>query len=855
MKISGQTISNRRQNFGSALILAVVLSSLLAMVGVLFVLVARMNKMATSSVAENMELDFAVDTVTATITQQLASDIPDIEIIRTSDPNDPNAPVINSNIERQEYYDYPDANNLWLASLEPYKSGSDYYWRQISDLTGSLAGLNRNVKARIISEYAPISDSNETNADADGDGVGDSRWIKLDEIASSRGEAIYAAIRIIDNGAMLNVNTAYKFDPCDPNAGVFDIDGTSQLQINLMSLAAEPGYSGTQAEEAILLWERANNGRNVNPLDLDAYARNVIWRYSDSNEAYTPFDISDELELRYRYILNHTAIDTRLESWSDRFRYGAISTPVTSGGNDLDAWFSRTAGSSVFDPNYTYRHIATIHNMDRIINPVGSELNDGKMINVNLADKNLLYAALRAGLRDDYDPNTAGADELAAQLAVNIVDHRDLDVGVSTLQVGSKMYYGFEAQPFINEIGFRISSDRSNVSTNNYFAVELYNPFQVDIPLADFRLEIRDANENIVDTITLVGYVISAGGRFVITSSGDATSEFGLANLISTGGGKEDPNLVLARYALVTPDPPAYELSEKYDIFLRRLTPVGQIFLDKQLTLRNWFDWDNVNGSSKYYCRNDNNWNVVYQQMHSADNTLGAVNGTLGTQKDYNIVNSIGSFATAGEIARVLTIGPSADPNDMIGRKLAAEPYEGRVRIDLQNAVFAGIFRYLTVIDPTVYGLPVEETRIKGRVNINTAPSFVMAQLPWMVPAIAGDVVTYRDTEKGAFKSIAEMMYVPQMGYYATDALDLEVWPDLTALDGAVDDFEERDIIFSRISNLVTVRSDVFTAYILVRIGINGPQRRVVAVFDRSQTDSGPDKVRIVAVHPVPDPR
>ncbi|MGD8787559.1 MAG: hypothetical protein PVJ60_09065, partial [Phycisphaerales bacterium] len=69
------------------------------------------------------------------------------------------------------------------------------------------------------------------------------------------------------------------------------------------------------------------------------------------------------------------------------------------------------------------------------------------------------------------------------------------------------------------------------------------------------------------------------------------------------------------------------------------------------------------------------------------------------------------------------------------------------------------------------------------------------------------------------------------------------------------DDFEERDVIFARISNLITVRSDVFTAYILVRIGVDGPQRRVMAIFDRSQVNSPGDRVKILALHPVPDTR
>jgi len=111
----------------------------------------------------------------------------------------------------------------------------------------------------------------------------------------------------------------------------------------------------------------------------------------------------------------------------------------------------------------------------------------------------------------------------------------------------------------------------------------------------------------------------------------------------------------------------------------------------------------------------------------------------------------------------------------------------------------------------------------------------------------------------GAFESTGALMQVPDMGYYAYDpnyaSVDLDGYPDMTANDGAIGDFEERDIIFSRISNIVTVRSDVFTAYILVRVGADGPQKRVLAILDRSRATSSGGKVRILALHPVPDPR
>jgi len=841
MKTVNKKFRRRTFSVGSALILAVVLTSLLAIVGVLFVMITRIDKIGTSAISENKELDFAVETVIAKISQQLVLDVPGTGA---------------------EYQDYPGPEDKWLASLEPYKSGSDYYWRQISDVTGYLAGYNSDIEVKVVGEYGAITDFNNlvANADADGDGVGDSKWIKLADITSGKGKPIYAAIRIIDNGAMSNVNTAYKFDPRDPNAAISDIDGSSQMQINLMALAGRGGTPATAAEETDLLRARANNGVGVDPLDLLQYEQNVIWSYGEPIGAYTPFDISDELELRYRFLLNHTGIDTRLEDWGDEFRNNTLSTPVTSGGKPLDSWFKRTFDDGSVDPNYAYRHIATTYNMDRIINPTGSELNDGKMINVNMADVSLLYEGINAGLLD-ADPNFIVVDTagLAAQLAVNTTDHRDSDTEVTCLPVGQTMYYGFEAQPFISEIAFSVSETDANNSTNNEFAIELYNPFDVDIPLGNFRLELRRQDGGVVSAINLASYGIRNGSRFIVTNGAAASSGFGVTSLMRTGGGKEDPNLVLATYLSLGTDPPTYALNERYDIYLLRTTSAEDIYLDKQQTEDEWFNWDTIKGTRQSYCRSDNNWNVVYQNLQSASETLGGTNGLRAGRRNYNLANSVGPFVTVGDIARVLRVGPSADPCDMIGMRVAAEPGEEVVRLDLRNPAFANIFQYLTVIDPASFGRGEYETRIKGRINVNTAPWFVMAQLPWMAPAIAQEIVAYRDTIAKGFESTGELMQVPLMGYYAYDPLynsvDLDRFPDLTPSDGAVSDFEERDVIFSRISNLVTVRSDVFTAYILIRIGVDGPQRRVIAILDRSQVNSPSNRVKIVTLHPVSDPR
>jgi hypothetical protein len=227
-------------------------------------------------------------------------------------------------------------------------------------------------------------------------------------------------------------------------------------------------------------------------------------------------------------------------------------------------------------------------------------------------------------------------------------------------------------------------------------------------------------------------------------------------------------------------------------------------------------------------------------------------------------------FRCVGEIGKVLAKSGYMEGGDVIG----PNDTEATALVDLANPNFQKLFNYLTVFDPTndnidndgdglgAAGADPNELKIAGRININTAPWYVLAQLPWVRPELAQAIVAHRDTNPGGgFKSIGELNNIvntdadSSIDYYKQQTGDLIDFPDLTGDDKAIDDFEERDIIFHRISNLVTVRSDVFTAYILVRIGKDGPQKRVIAILDRSNVSTPEDKVKLRALYPVPDPR
>lgn len=874
-----KTMTNRQfargvLSAGSALILAVVLTSLLAIVGVLFVMIARVDKMATSAISENRELHLAVETVIAKIREELVLDVPGV-------------------VAGQEYHDYPGQEDKWLASLEPNDNGM---WRHVSDIYNQLGSYAWNMPVGIIPEYQGPTEVNDSNgftgslypADADGDGVADSMWVRIDGITSSKGKPIYAAIRIVDNCGMINVNTAFKFDPRDPNVTVFDIDGSSQLQINLAELSRR-GANGTLAVAADKLqaWRCGTE-----PSDLGLYEQNVIWRYNSPAGAYTPFDIGDELELRYRFLVNHEDIRTRIERlWTWSFNSPTeLNTPIRTGGaKNITDWFYR-AQHEVPGPSdiYSYRHIGTTYNMDRIINPVGPSLNNGKMVNVNRsfitsADKDLLYSAIYAGIKDANvlvpDPI---ASSMAAQIAVNLIDYRDNDSDVTTFDPqppGGTIYYGFERPCiYISELAYNfMPSGSPNEPNYTSFAIELYKPYPEDnVPGPNEPNEWQLVIEGYSSPVDVNWQPSKERFYFHVIKWEDGGAKFGGLPFVSSRQleSKSTGTIVFDGGKLI-------ELQ-------RRVAQTGEYITVDLCQVPPWLVPDPNTEETLSFQRDVNKHKCIRRLWDNLGSrktvqTLGYMN-SYPTGPDPNpgkiqahpyldpLIYGNRGFKNVGEVGMVFW-------KNVYDDAIVRGNIEDNLRINLANPDFQQIFNYLTVFDPSSDGInndgdlvfidpnwvPIvdeidrSEWKIPGRININTAPWFVMDQLPWVIPfpncGLTKEIVAYRDTT-GGFRSIGELMRIDKMDWHKTyDTDDLAWFPDLTPSDDAKDDFEERDVIFARISNLVTVRSDVFSAYILVRIGADGPQKRAIAILDRSNVYSAGGGVRVVALHPVPDPR
>jgi hypothetical protein len=808
----------QRSERGSALILTVVLTSLLAIVGVLFVMSSRLEKMSSSATGRSKQLDMAVDAILDELAEQLVKDVP--------------------GVAGQEYYDAPDANDPWLSSAEPVFDGTDYYWRQVTDLQGHSTLF----KIEFVDDREPIVDVDpntgdlrlDQKADADGDGLADTHWFKLESFGSSIGRSIYAAVRVVDHGRMFNVNTAYQ-DTTDAN--MFDLP--SPMQIDIAGL-----FTTDQAS----LQPARTEARN-----LQAYLEDVVWHFGPFASYHHPFEIQDELELRSRYLINNEAVYARIETsdpngqgWGELYDTGFIR-PQTAQTGDLANWFRHASYDANDASLYDYRHITTTVNLDRVINPDGT-----KMVNVNratsLAD---LYEAIKQGLSPATDPERMSS---AAQIAINLWDFQDTDTepsviylsDVESAAVGDSIpnaYYGFEVHPYISEVAFLVDEDDPAKVTVD---IEFYNPSQSVLSLDELSLLVYDsATQQVVGTIDFpAGTTLGSDEVFGMTIPESSTRPLAIQDGV---------------------------VAEYYDVFLTHQVHDVNVYLDV-FKGESWYDTQNAFATPDepapgvWHCmaRATQGWQAAYQiHQYTTDHTQGRINDgvTVSNRSPFTLLDPQTQMDDTlnhpvlehiGQLGRLLSVGPTSDPNApfaTIGQRLT-DPNHGveKIFVNLESTRFSNLFQYLTVLDPANYGL-ANDTRVKGRININTAPWTVLQGLPGLdlvqdansVPEKS--IVLYRELDpNNVYQSVGDLMQVEALSSLGRETAGLT-------------DLKKRDQIFTRLADLTTVRSDVFTAYILVRMGVNGPQKRLLAVLDRSHVEEAQDQIRILALQPVPESR
>ena len=1041
---------------GSAMILVVVVTVLLAVVGVIFVMVARLSEMETSSVIDSRDLDAAVDSVVMHIQSVMVKDLFGAHDTEA-------APTFVRPIKNP-------ATNLqtcpWLACLEPRKDLIDdmpantdgdptndwFIWESITDLSagvispkwdlilrdgkkkgdwslpafGGIVGRYQDFSA--LAEVMP-SELNATHiqglpADADGDGVADSMWLQVPAVTTSRGKPVFAAVRILDNCAMLNLNTAYCFyqaedDPpgaesrfecfwrlketTDPYKGTiftspfpYGDGGRYLTEVNYLpflrgrDLFSEGDFFYNLSHAKKFSWGALQTPSLLTP----AQAHTVVMEIENSplHPSLVPsvpmvfFDIGDELEMRYRYVMT-SPIESRFERADvGNFTfdaggnvYAALAVPREDKMEDNIPHFARwkwridpvnfdhlsgayqgTWAGQDMDLSYRYdrRHISTFYSYDRplrsgtypkldaaleadfealvdagvsierareqiqrieaVFRPVGLRPIDMRRLtdptnpdritaNTVGARRNilhLLYAYRAYFLSADYSDLEPGeqTDTLhdaalkAAQAVANLIDYLDDDTlttqgpfygtdfgeqdnlnptyidkeivdailkeaaeGVAGI-IGNEEYdfglkdsdvvYGYERQPFFSEIYCHYDGSVSGGAVRA-LAIELLNPYDTPIALDGWRFRFG------LTAIALDGneFVVPARkgdepGRLTIwqsqsltlypvqVTSGTETSKDVMYPNLSFLGLTKDQNLTLQR-----PDP--RDSNEYLIVDEFRGTGLSMLFSDTYHTAK----------------RDDTQWRFTNAEAYRvarlsapADSTLGRDNTMfLNWYNGYQlpVANDQRPMERLADFLQTMWVSShknSGEPKP-VTRHIADAEEESDIRLDV--AVSPELLDYLCFLNRSEAG------SLPGRININTAAKHVIAAAiaPQLVMAkkedeqnalyLAEQIIAHRP-----YRRVSEVVEkIDAFGKFAEEDA-----PDVgdPLIEG---DIEERDWVLSRLSNIFTVRSDVFTAYILVRLGPDGPQRRMIAILDRSQVWSPDDCPTVVALQPVPEPR
>ncbi|MBX3395751.1 MAG: hypothetical protein KF841_10325 [Phycisphaerae bacterium] len=172
---------------------------------------------------------------------------------------------------------------------------------------------NAGFAADVVPQF-PYFDTNRDGIvdlwDADGDGVPDSPLslvIETDRDDANQPRRLYAAVRIVDHGGMLNVNTASSLRL--PN-GVLTFDETRDGLQRRGNRAVDFSLNGVVHRDDWLnssrvssLMDYRSNGVDPDVFDRDFIRRTLVGGLPDPSTFFLPFDLRDESSLRHRNLL------------------------------------------------------------------------------------------------------------------------------------------------------------------------------------------------------------------------------------------------------------------------------------------------------------------------------------------------------------------------------------------------------------------------------------------------------------------------------------------------------------------------------------------------------------------------
>lgn len=838
-------ITNQR---GSVLVMVIGLLTLIAMLGSMFLLVSRLQRRtadALDAAAPDSLIEGIVDQVKAQMLADLHIDVYD-DKGDTNPANDEYLPYSAATATAPEdYADFPgESNDAWLATSfsNTLLQVDPPVWPHITNIS---------------SETADITDVPFNNArlrDTDSDGINDSIHYRM-EVFNANGDEYCAAVRVIDLGGLLCVNTAGQIaDATNPP------DFTTPVSVDLRGFLGDAVYNALNGDRC---------DPDGTPSDMGALWTNLASRVPSTTSDYTAFGVGDEMYLRWLTSTQNSSV----------FTGPLFEATKTGQATPLAPYLRRFLTTRSCSRNLLRRPRAYFDvriplrdnddYFDDTTVPSGETLTRGEL------HRNALYATLADALG-----NSDAAKITAAHFVANLWAYMDgqrdskaYDVEVTGHSSGTNpIVYGVVPQPFVTEIfAYNLQdsggSDIANANGDDGHAsaIELYNPSTNAIALDKYQITKDGGTAEPFPG----GASIPANGRFVIYHiEGDFDHDNNPSTARISG--------TAAMYGIPTAnawDWDDLDFRDGTEFIISRIPETGKEIQVDSVTKGSGGDidftaTDGLSGTElKDVCRDDsdNDRYAIRESVvdHSgsipcasvpSNHTLGAYNNltdpqkaTLTSNSGFSILESRPNGATSttpmssvSDLMNLFLVGP-IDQDSLVTQLTtrASDTSRGYANelvsfATLSNTSYPSVpfgcalaefFAVIPGYNPADAD-PVD-SRVYGRLNINTATRETLLQLPWPDQvntktledddrdAIVQAILDWRDTN-GAFTTPGQLAVVLGDLFNTMTTGTTPAWG---AIDTSSNNYlEERQKLYNAVADLVAVNSDVYAVTIRVTL-------------------------------------
>ena len=476
------------------------------------------------------------------------------------------------------------------------------------------------------------------------------------------------------------------------------------------------------------------------------------------------------------------------------------------------------------------RNLITTFSYDRDLNKY-----EGKRIDLNSADFQILF---------NFFKNQGYSEKQSIQIALNIIDFRDKDSIPSYVKYGDSYIIGIEEVPYLNEIDAVKKWEKKLIGNNILFEeiggqfIEIFNPYTKPIDISGWKIEgiltlySNNWNEVFHLSQSILNDVANGETQFILEKSSKINSLIDRVSFVNIPSNTKIEPLsfytigdTLRIGILLTSDPPAIIFlplsthdpnnAQQYERilainpgslgfiaeFLSKIPFLANLGLD--FTIRFYDNKGNLIEFCEYFAdtpfttvqKNDprmrsiTDWfegtpspgklNVCFQPWIGEEFNL--TNWVMAWPSSFYVKNN--QFSTVGELSFIHRMEHWKTLNFWKGNDKKIIDY----------------FTCYKKIDDNVY----------GRININTASKEVLKCLPLIDDNIAEKIISARP-----FCDVSEVL-----GIYNDTGVKGELNREITKYgfdlkdnddDLFVDIEKEKEMIFSKIINIITTKSNVF---------------------------------------------